>query len=241
MLFHRPEAVTVATYVLIPGAGGSAWYWHRLVPELRRHGHDVVAVDLPAADDSAGLAEYADAVVEAIGDRTGLVVVAQSLGGFTAPLVCDRLPVDLLVLLNAMVPAPGESAGEWWSNTGQARARAEAAARGGRAVGDFDPLIDFFHDVAADVTAEAMATGEPAQSPTLFAQPWPLKSWPDVPTRFLQGCDDRFFPIEFQRRVARERLGIAVDEMPGGHLVALSQPEDLAGRLEAYRTRRQDL
>jgi hypothetical protein len=23
------------TFVLIPGAGGSAWYWHRLVPELK--------------------------------------------------------------------------------------------------------------------------------------------------------------------------------------------------------------
>ena len=86
------------TYVLIPGAGGSAWYWHLLVEEMHRRGHDAVAVDLPAADDSAGLPEYGDAVVEAIGDRTGFVLVAQSLGGFTAPLVCERVPVDLLVL-----------------------------------------------------------------------------------------------------------------------------------------------
>jgi alpha-beta hydrolase superfamily lysophospholipase len=103
----------MATYVLIPGAGGDAWYWHLLVPELRERGHEAVAVDLPADDDSMGLSEYADAVVGAIGDRTRLVVVAQSLGGFTAPLVCERVSVDLLVLLNAMVPSPGESAGEW--------------------------------------------------------------------------------------------------------------------------------
>ena len=38
-----------------------------------------------------GWSEYADAVVDAIGDRRGdLVLVAQSLGGFTAPLVADR-------------------------------------------------------------------------------------------------------------------------------------------------------
>jgi pimeloyl-ACP methyl ester carboxylesterase len=48
------------------------------------------------------------------------------------------------------------------------------------------------------------------------------------------GRDDRFFPAGFQRRVARERLGVSADEMPGGHLVALSQPEELAARLEAY-------
>jgi hypothetical protein len=44
----------------------------------------------------------------------------------------------------------------------------------------------------------------------------------------------RFFPAEFQKRVARERLGSSADEMPGGHLVALSQPEELVARLLAY-------
>jgi pimeloyl-ACP methyl ester carboxylesterase len=52
-----------------------------------------------------------------------------------------------------------------------------------------------------------------------------LTRWPDVPTRFLQARDDRFLPGEFQRRVAQERLGITPDEMPGGHLVALSRPK----------------
>jgi pimeloyl-ACP methyl ester carboxylesterase len=230
-------AVTMATYVLIPGAGGSAWYWHRLAPLLRERGHDVVAVDLPGADESAGLVEYTDAVVDAIGQRIQLILVAQSLGGFTAPLVCDRLPTDLLVLLNAMVPRPGESAGEWWTNTRQAEARAERAARDGRMLPEeFDFLEEFFHDVPADVTADAMAQGPTPEAGIVFTQPWPLDKWPDVPTRFLQGRDDRFLPLEFQRRVVRERLAIPVDEMPGGHLVALSHPTELADRLEAYRT-----
>jgi pimeloyl-ACP methyl ester carboxylesterase len=228
-----------STYVLIPGAGGSAWYWHLLVDELHRRGRDAVAVDLPAADDSAGLADYADAVVETAGDRNPLVLVAQSMGGFTAPLVCDRLPVDLLVLLNAMVPSPGESAGDWWANTGHAEARAEQAARDGRTLGGEADILDaFFHDVPAEVTAEAMAKEEPVQSGTPFAEPWPLEKWPDVPTRFLQGRDDRFFPVEFQRRVVRDRLDIPVDVLPGGHLVALSRPRELADRLEAYRRSR---
>jgi pimeloyl-ACP methyl ester carboxylesterase len=227
-------AEVTATFVLVPGAGGSAWYWHRLVPRLRERGHDVVAVDLPAADDAAGFVEYADVVVEAIGERTGLVLVAQSLGGFTAPLVCDRVPVELLVLLNAMVPAPGESAGQWWENTGQDAARTAAAARAGRVAGDFDPLVDFFHDVPPEVTAEALRLGEPPQSGTPFERPSPLARWPEVPTRFLQSREDRFFPLEFQQRVVRERLGIAVDEMPGGHLPALSQPDELARRLHRY-------
>jgi pimeloyl-ACP methyl ester carboxylesterase len=225
----------VFTYVLIPGAGGEAWYWHRVVDELGRRGRIGIAVDLPAADDTAGLPEYVAAVVDAIGERRRLVLVAQSLGGFTAPIVCERVPVDLLVLVNAMIPAPGESGAEWWTNTGHEQARAEHAARAGRELPDeFDPSDEFFHDVPQEVIDEAIKRGEPAQSGTPMAQPWPLTAWPDVPTRVLTARDDRFFPAEFQRRIARERLGITPDETPGGHLVALSRPLELADRLEAY-------
>ncbi|QFG26332.1 alpha/beta fold hydrolase [Actinomadura sp. WMMB 499] len=219
----------MATFVLIPGAGGRAWYWHRLVPELR--GHDVVAVDLPADDDSADLSEYADVVAAAIGDRTDVVLVAQSMGGLTAPLVCTRVPVDLLVLVNAMVPVPGETGSAWWGNTGQPQAMAEAAVREGRSPSDeLDPMEIFFHDLPPDVVAEAVR-GDPPQSSTPFTEPWPLSRWPDTPTVFLQSRDDRLFPLEWQRRIVRERLGIPVEALPGGHLVALGHPRELAERL----------
>ena len=106
-----------SVFILIPGAGGSAWYWHLVAPRIEQRGHEAVAVGLPAADDTAGLHEYAAAVVQAIDSREPrrVVLVAQSL-------------------------------------------------------------------------------------------------------------------------VARERLGIWADDMPGGHLVALSQPEELAARLATYAT-----
>ncbi len=118
----------MATYVLIPGAGGDAWYWHRVVPELTAHGHEVVAVTLPADDETAGWNEYAGAIVSAIGDRTDLVLVAQSLAGFSAPMVCERLRVELLVTLNAMIPLPDETGGEWWTNTGHEAAQRDFLA-----------------------------------------------------------------------------------------------------------------
>ena len=82
------------TFVLIPGAGGSAWYWHLVAPMLQERGHEVVPVELPAADDHAGLPEYAANIVRAIGDRDAkhLILVAQSLAGFTVPLVCQKVP-----------------------------------------------------------------------------------------------------------------------------------------------------
>ncbi|RAG82660.1 alpha/beta hydrolase [Streptacidiphilus pinicola] len=226
----------MATFALVPGADGRAWFWHRVVSELRARGHDTITMDLPG-EESAGLPEFADAIVAAVeeaGPRSEpLVVVAQSLGGFSAPLVCGRLPAAELVLLNAMVPLPGETAGQWWENTGQAKARSEYAAAMGRGVDpEFDLRVDFFHDVPPEVTEEAFARGGAAPPAALFGQPWPLAAWPDVPTRFLQGREDRFFPLEFQRAQARERLGLEVEEIPGGHLAALSRPRDLADHLE---------
>jgi pimeloyl-ACP methyl ester carboxylesterase len=225
----------VSTFVLIPGAGGEGWQWHLLARELEARGHAAVAVDLPAGDDSAGWSEYADAVDAAIGDRTGVVLVAQSLAGFTAPLVAARRPVDLIVLLNAMIPNPGETGNDWWGDTGSGEAMREHADRLGLSESDMaDDRTVYFHDVPDDVVERAFARGEPEQSMTPMGQPWPLPSWPDVPTRVLAGREDRLFPAEFQRRVARERLGIDADEMPGGHMLALSQPRELAERLVAY-------
>jgi hypothetical protein len=221
----------MATFVLIHGAADSGWFWHLVEAELRGRGHDTVAPDLPCDDDSAGLAEYTDAVVAAVGDHTDLVVVAQSFGGFTAPLVCDRMPADLLVLLAGMVPAPGEAPDDWSANTGFAQARREQAERDGPAPDDDIAL--FFHDVPPDLAAEAMRRAR-HQSDTPGKRPWPLPAWPNVPTRFLLCRDDRFFPAEFLRRVVRDRLGFTPDEIDGGHCVALSRPKELADRLEAY-------
>jgi len=222
----------MATHVLIHGSGDSSWYWHLLAAELRERGHDVVAPDLPIEDDTAGLWQYADTVVEAIGDRRDLVVVAQSAGAFTAPLICERVPVDLLALLAGMVPLPGEPPEDWWANTGCAQARREQDERDGRAPDDMIAL--FMQDVPADLAAEAFRR-ERHQSETPGRKPWPLAAWPNVPTRFLLCRDDRLFPADFMRRVVRERLGITPDEIDGSHCVALSRPKELAERLESYR------
>jgi pimeloyl-ACP methyl ester carboxylesterase len=224
------------TFVLIPGAGGDAWYWHLVVARLRERGHDAVAISLPAGDDSAGWATYADTIVDAIDGRTGVILVAQSLAGFSAPLVCGRIPVELLVLLNAMIPRPGETGAEWWSNTGQPEAmHAHLAALGLSPAAADDDATVYFHDVPPQVRAEALRRGEPAQSWTPMTEAWPLDAWPDVPTRVLVGRDDRLFPADFQRRIARERLAIEADEIAGGHLVALSRPAELVERIEAHR------
>lgn len=226
----------MATYALIPGGGGDPWEWHRLVPELASRGQEAVAIRLPAEDDAAGWSEYADAVVDAIGDRADVILVASSMGGFTAPIVCTRRRVDLLVLLNAMIPVPGETFNAWGPNTGSGPARhAYHASLGLSPVEGDDDAVVYYHDLPPELRAEAQARTWQDQSMTPLDEPCPLACWPDVPTRVLAGRHDRMFPLEFQRRIAHERLGIEVDVVDGGHMVAMSNPAELADRLEAYR------
>ncbi len=221
------------TFVLIHGSGDVGWYWHLVERDLRRAGHETVAPDLPCEDDAAGLPEYTDTVVDAIGDRRNLVVVGQSSGGFTAPLVADRLPVDLVVLVAGMIPAPGERGDDWFANTGLQQAVREQAQRDGGKTGSDDPFVAFYHDVPRALAEEAMSK-ERYQSATPGLSPWPLPAWPAVPTRFVLCEEDRFFPPAFMRRLAAERLGITPDPIAAGHCVALSRPKELAEMLVRF-------
>ena len=213
-----------ATYVLIHGAGDVGWYWHIVEADLRARDRDVVVMDLPVDDDSAGLSAYADVVVEAIGGRSDLVVVAHSFGGYIAPIVCDRVPARLMVLVAAMIPAPGESAEAMFANTGYAPAKQDASS----------DLAIFYHDVDPALAAEALARSR-KQSETPGKEPWPLAAWPEVPTRYLLCRQDRIFPPTWVRHVVKNRLGIIPDEIDSGHTPALSHPSELVRWLEACR------
>ena len=221
----------MATFVLIPGAGGHAAYWNRLIPELEIRGHRAIAFDIEENDPSMDLDGFAAVVEAAMGDYADVILVAQSLGGFTAPMI--RKPIRMIVLLNAMIPRSGESPNEWWGNTDSGSARREADLAAGR-----DPEFDFdrhfLHDLPDDARAELLSADAREPSAAAMAQPCAFARWPAVPTRVLIGRDDRFFPAEFQRRVAKDRLGLDADEVPGGHLLALSNPSGLADMLVAY-------
>ena len=133
------------------------------------------------------------------------------------------------MFVNAMIPEPGETAGAWWGNTGAVDARIAAATAGGYSP-QFDLATYFLHDVP-----EAVLRGGPPrqreQSDPVFGQPCQFERWPGIPMRVIAAADDRFFPLDFQKNIARERLDVEVEVIPGGHLVALSKPEELAARL----------
>ena len=213
----------MSAFAFIHGAGDVGWYWHLVEAALRDEGHATVAPDLPIEDDAAGLSAYADVVVDAIGDRGDVVVVAQSFGGYVAPLVAGRVNARLIVLVAGMVPVPGETAEEMFSNT---RWRPE---RG------FEDVRDvFYQDVPRELADEALRRGSRRQSDTPGREPWPLPAWPAIQTRYILCRNDRFFPAAWLRPVVDQRLGILPDEIASGHCPALSRPDELARRLQGY-------
>lgn len=221
----------MSTFVLIPGAGSGPDHWHLVAPRLEAAGHDVVAPDLPCEDDGAGLPEYVAAAYEAIGLRGDLIVVGQSLGAFTAATIAATRPTARLVYLNAMIPAPGESPGAWWEDVGHAEAAADTLGRHGPMSGwtEADLAEVFLHDVPP----EAAAGSQPRrQGGGIFGTP--LTTWPvGVPTQVISGRRDRLFPLAFQQRLARERLGVEPEVIDAGHLIALAAPDALAQHLLA--------
>jgi pimeloyl-ACP methyl ester carboxylesterase len=225
----RGRLMGMATFLYLHGAGDHGASWELVAARIRAEGHAVVAPDLPC-DEEVPLDAYVDAAVDAVdavaalgaaGDvADDLVVVAQSLAGFVAPIVATRVPVRVLVLVAAMVPRPGETAGEWWEASGQ-----QAAYRA-QGLADESPEALFLHDVPADVVASSPAPRE--QAGRIFEDPFPLPAWPDVTTRFVLCRDDRLFPATWLRGMVRERLGIEPIEIPGGHCAYLSQPDAMA-------------
>lgn len=226
----------MSTFAFIHGAGvGGGWYWHLVEAELRSLGHITVAPTLWTGDDRATMSDYADTVVSMIdGTPQELFVVAHSFGGFTAPLVSERIPTSGLIYVAAMIPQPGEAPADWWSNTGHSEAVRIQAARDGGLTGSSDPYVSYFHDVPKEL-ADQVSSNEPSPpSNTAYYKPWPGETYPTTPSRYVLCAEDRLFPAAFQRQLARDRLGIVTpDEITSGHCPALSRPTELAAMLDA--------
>jgi pimeloyl-ACP methyl ester carboxylesterase len=154
------------TFVLIPGAGADPRVYDATIAALRDLGHDGVAPPLPLDDPDATPSDHAAAVIDALPDPplAPLVVVGQSLGAYAATIAAARLRPARLILLAPMIPAPGESAADWWEGTDHESA--------------IEPLIDrhgtpdewgeeamaevFYHDVdEATLAANAEYEGVP--------------------------------------------------------------------------------
>jgi pimeloyl-ACP methyl ester carboxylesterase len=216
----------VATFGLVHGAWHGGWAWDRLRAELEARGHRVVAPDLPCEDPEAGAAEYAAVVRAALGGADDAIVVGHSLGGMTIPLV----PARTLVYLCAYVPEPGRALADR-SEDAWAAGFAASTLRDDLGRSYWPDLAAAAHDLQYPPEAAALAAKLRPQARKPSIEPSPLTAHPDVDTAFVVCTDDYAVPPDFQRRMAREELGVEPVELRSGHSPMLTHVRELADAL----------
>ncbi|MGC2241247.1 MAG: alpha/beta hydrolase [Acidimicrobiia bacterium] len=220
-------------FVLVHGAYHGAWCWDRLVPELERLGHEALALDLPIGDPANGASEYAAVVDEVVAGRES-VVVGHSMMGLAIPLVSVARH---LVFLCAYVPNPGES-----FNQQRARDRIEPEFElttsefvdqgdGVWMIGPNTAKELFYHDATEEEADWAVARLRP-QAYKIMNEVTPLTDWPDIRYTSIICRDDHAVNPVWARRVTKERLGVEVIEIDGGHSPFLTRPKELAAILD---------
>jgi pimeloyl-ACP methyl ester carboxylesterase len=223
----------VTAYCLIHGSGQGPQGWDLLRRDLEQRGHQVVTPAFQIDRTDEGAAWHAATIVEAL-ERSGpdpaqTVCVAHSASGMYLPLVAERWRPRRMVFLAALVPRPGMSI----IDEHQADPSMFNPAWVGQDPRDEQVALDFvYHDCPPARLPWALSTRVVFYAKRALQEPCPLKAWPPVPSAYIMCSDDRTLTPGWQRRVARERLGVVPFELPGGHSPHVSRPEALADVLE---------
>jgi pimeloyl-ACP methyl ester carboxylesterase len=222
---------------LVHGSYHGAWCWDFLRPELERHGHRVIAMDLPITDPTLGAADYARTVEAALEPASVPLLVAHSMAGLVTPLVAARRPVHRLVFLAAFLASPRRSAADQRATEridGRVVPKTSEWTDLGNDVWMVGPNTAtelFFQDASAAAARWATQRLRP-QCYRVMSEVTPLAAWPDVESRSIVCRDDRAINPEWVRKAAQERLGVKAIELEGGHSPFLTRPAELARILD---------
>jgi pimeloyl-ACP methyl ester carboxylesterase len=224
----------VATFALVHGSWHGAWCWELLNPLLQRAGHDVVVMDLPCDDGSASFDTYADVVCDALkACNDDVVLVGHSLAGNTVPLVAARRPVRHLVYLCALIPDIGRSffdqmRDEPMLSPEYVKGLSEPDTQNRIRWVDLELARQVLFADCDESTSETAVHRLGLQARYPYSVPFSLTEFPSVRCTYVVCSDDQLVLPEWSKRVARDRLGADVIELPGGHSPFLSRPSALA-------------
>ena len=222
------------TFIFVHGGFGSPAELAPTVPYLEAKGHRVVNVDLPSERPNATLADYANAVVQAMAGTSGpRILVAHSAGGATIPLVAAQTAVDRLIYAAAIVPRPGQSIYEAIGPDTQAAIMSVSMDNGdGTRSFDFDLLASLVPAEQREAYLAFLRATQRKQGIQAIYQPWPGTGIPDVPRSYILCTEDQIIHPERQRAFAA-LLGVIPIEIASEHSVFAMKPQELASILES--------
>ena len=199
----------MATFILVPGAGHTAWCWHKLVPLLESAGHRAIAVDLPGTGENRAHAVadltldiWADHVADQVRQAEAPVLLAgHSRGGFVISEAAERVPDELagLIYLTAIIPQPGQSLLE---AAGYDPAIVPPIVDGCMEKFSDEVAIErFYHRCAPEDAAEACRHlyAEP-YAPDSAASGVTWERWGRVPRAYIECADDIALDLKAQQR-----------------------------------------
>ncbi|MDT7755393.1 MAG: hypothetical protein QOH27_1291 [Mycobacterium sp.] len=225
----------MATFALVHGAWLGAWSWESLTPLLQQAGHKVVVMDLPTEDGTASFDTYADVVCHALErSQDDVVLVGHSYGGHTIPLVAARRPVRHLVYVCALVPDVGRSMLDQLQRDPQmlnprwVDGLSEPDEQLRTTWVDLELARELICADCEDSVAEAAINRLRPQSSYPNVLPFSLPEFPSASSTYIVSADDRFVDPRWSKRIARDRLGAHLVELPGSHSPLLSRPQALA-------------
>ena len=216
----------MTTFALVHGAWGSGWHWASIPERLRAAGHEVVAPDLPCDDPAATFDDYAQVVLDALGDADDVVVVGFSLGGLTAARVAVARPVRDLVYIAAIVPEPGSTLMEQFRDPLMHRDYLEGLElidKGSRWVDvDVYHRIGYDESVPREVVQERFDRLRP-QLNTPYIRPFDAEL---PPARYVMCTRDRLMNNDHWRSAVE-----VTDELDCGHTPMVARPDELVSIL----------
>ncbi|MCW2545695.1 MAG: alpha/beta hydrolase [Mycobacterium sp.] len=226
----------MSKFVLVHGGAHSSSCWELFEPELRRRGHECLAVDMPVDDVTAGIDDYVTAVITQMAGFAGsddrVVLVGHSLAGHVVPFVAQRTHVDVLVYLCSALPGDYDHTDA--VETGQAPAGLRPDDPAGFSLDDEGRAVispeaafaRFYHDCTPEVADRMIARLRP-QSQSFRRNVPVLNGWPAAKPYYI-ACDDDRSSAKSKATRAGQRLGVEPLQLPGGHSPFASRPGALA-------------
>jgi pimeloyl-ACP methyl ester carboxylesterase len=218
---------------MIHGSGQGPEGWKLLARELEQRGHTVITPAFEVNRTARGLLWHAETIVSALDGSdlspANVVCVAHSASGMYLPLIAERWSPRRMVFLAAVVPHPGMSVME--QHKADSTMFNPAWVRQNPAE-DKVALEFVYHDCPPNRLDWVLSTRLVFYNKRALEEPCPLRAWPQVPSSYIMCADDRTITPAWQRKAARELLGVEPIELPGGHCPPVSRPAALADVLE---------